>query len=894
MEVQYVGESLWQGHLGHLLLVLSFVASFVALVSMGIASLKQHSIEAEPWERLGKASFLLHTLSVIGVFVLLYVLIFTHQYEYDYVRRHSNGEMSTMYLISCFWAGQQGSFLVWIFWHAIIGSTLLFTTVRKWLAPVIAVFALIQLILSSMLLGIYMPRGIALAILMVALHVPLWQLFRDKGVAGWKALVPVINLLTIPKITTGPKWLLWVLALPVNGIVLIWLPVQAWDGFAYLTATVKLGVSPFALAREEFSDNAIFLFGDYLQRISPQGLNPLLENRWMVIHPPTLFLGFALTLVPLAFAIAGIARRAYGEWIQPALPWTVLATMILGTGILMGGMWAYESLSFGGFWAWDPVENASLVPWLTLIAGMHTMLIYKRTGHALKATYIFFLISVFLVLYSTFLTRSGILGDSSVHSFTDLGMMGQLIVLILAMMLPAIVMLAEHWRHIPAPKKEESAYSREFWMFIGSLALLISAVHIIFSTSLPVFNTIAAGINDLLGTQIPDNAALPKDVVTFYNNIQVWVGIVIALLTGAVQWMKWKSNSIPRFLFKIAPSLFLSLILTAWLEYTYRFDNAAYLLLLFTGLFSAIANLDYIIRVLKGKVRVSGSAVAHIGFGLMMVGIIISLSKSEVISKNYMNIDYGSGFDADFKQNNLYLLQDKTYFMGDYLVTFTGKDIQKRDYYYHIDYKRLDPKTGELIEEFTLHPHLLNHPDMGLVANPATKRYLHRDIFTHINSIPTDQNQRPIKLPQVTTHKVALEDSFFTSRGMVTLESIQPVEDESAELAAVARLKIDNMGGNPVYAEPMFMIKNNEWLTFPAQVEDYKLTFEILNIDPDKGQFTVRVTDNNDWLILKAIVFPWINILWGGIVITMIGFMMAMFDRIREYKRIKAKARETS
>lgn len=886
MDIQYLGESLWQGQLGHFLLILSFAASFVALVSFALSVTTQDIVQQDRWRQLGKSSFIVHTLSVIGVIVLLYVLIFTHQYEYDYVRRHSNEEMSPLYMISCFWAGQQGSFLVWIFWHAIIGSILLFSTKKTWVAPVIAVFALIQLILSSMLLGIYLPRGIALLALIAALHVPFWKLLQDKGQAGWKALVPVLNLITVARTNSeGPKWLLWALALPINLIFFIWLPLQLADGLTYLTETVKLGVSPFALAREEFSDNAIFLFPNYLEQIAGQGLNPLLENRWMVIHPPTLFLGFALTLVPMAFAMAGIATKRYGDWIKPALPWTVLATMILGTGILMGGMWAYESLSFGGFWAWDPVENASLVPWLTLIAGMHTMLIYKRTGHALKATYLFFIVSVFLVLYSTFLTRSGILGDSSVHSFTDLGMMGQLIILIIGMMLPALIMMIEHWHKMPSQKKEESAYSREFWMFIGSLVLLISAVHIVFSTSLPVFNSIAAGINQLIPIGLTDNAALPKDVVTFYNDIQVWVGIAIALLTAMVQWLKYKKTDIRKYINWIVPTLILSLLLTIGLEYYYQFDSFAYVLLLFTGLFSVLANLDYIIRVLKGKVKVSGSAVAHIGFGLMMVGIIISLSKSEVISKNYMNIDYGTGFDEDFKQNNLYLLQDKTYFMGDYMVTFEGKDINERDYYYDIDYKRLDPQSGELKEEFTLRPHLLNHPDMGLVANPATKRYLHRDIFTHINSIPTDRNQRPLELPQETQQTVALQDSFFTSRGMVTLESIQPVQNQDADLAAVARLKIDNMGGQPVYAEPMFVIKDNEWLTYPAKVEEYKMEFEILNIDPDKGEFTVKVTDNNDWLILKAIVFPWINILWLGIVITMVGFMIAMVQRIQEYNR---------
>ena len=99
-----------------------------------------------------------------------------------------------------------------------------------------------------------------------------------------------------------------------------------------------------------------------------------------------------------------------------------------GLGILMGGAWAYEALSFGGFWAWDPVENASLVPWLTLVGTAHLLIVNKNNGHSLLAVFFLAILTFVLVLYSTFLTRSGILGESSVHAFTDLGMSGQLLI----------------------------------------------------------------------------------------------------------------------------------------------------------------------------------------------------------------------------------------------------------------------------------------------------------------------------------------------------------------------------------------------------------------------------------------------------------------------------------
>src|SRR6476661_2051690 len=193
----------------------------------------------------------------------------------------------------------------------------------------------------------------------------------------------------------------------------------------------KIGSSPFILLRDAIQA-PIFSRPDYLSLIADgNGLNPLLQNYWMVIHPPTLFLGFASMIVPFAYAIAGLWEKRFKDWVQPALPWSLFAVMILGTGIIMGSFWAYEALNFGGFWAWDPVENASIIPWLTLIAGVHVLIAYKNSGHSYFTALFLIIISFILVLYASFLTRSGILGETSVHAFTDLGMSGQLIIYML-------------------------------------------------------------------------------------------------------------------------------------------------------------------------------------------------------------------------------------------------------------------------------------------------------------------------------------------------------------------------------------------------------------------------------------------------------------------------------
>ena len=208
----------------------------------------------------------------------------------------------------------------------------------------------------------------------------------------------------------------------------------------------------------------------------------------------------------------------------------------------MGGAWAYEALSFGGFWAWDPVENSSLVPWMVLVAGAHLLLINRNRTKptALFSTVYLSILAFLLVLYSTFLTKSGILGDTSVHSFVDSGILPQLLAYLLSFVAMGHLMLLEDTesrkiygglalgtlglvaagqpatgllaflgvmaaaairafrKEFRATKKRMPLWSREFWMFVGSLLLVLGAVHITWQTSVPVFNHFLEPFSPLL------------------------------------------------------------------------------------------------------------------------------------------------------------------------------------------------------------------------------------------------------------------------------------------------------------------------------------------------------------------------------------------------------------
>ncbi|MCE3259375.1 MAG: cytochrome c biosis factor, partial [Bacteroidetes bacterium] len=508
MEIQNIGERLWAGHIGHAFVILSFVAALLSFLTYFLSAKNQDFL------KLARFSFNLHGFSVIGIAGTLFFMLFNHYFEYQYVYQHSNREMDMKYILSCFWEGQEGSFLLWTFWNIVLGWILKRQLKGgEWEAPVMTMFALVQVFLASMLLGIYV--------------------------------------------------------------------------FGH-----KIGSNPFLLLREhpDFSNLPFLNIPNYLSKIDGRGLNPLLMNYWMTIHPPTLFLGFASTLVPFAFAIAALWNKQHQKWQVIALPWTYFGILVLGVGILMGGAWAYEALSFGGFWAWDPVENSSLVPWLVLVAAGHTMIINKNKGGSLFTTHFLAIGGFLMVLYSTFLTRSGVLGNASVHAFTDLGMTGQLVLYVLTFIFISVALLIEEslfkvsyivvsllllffavlygykkillmvWlggsvivtgisyvKYFPKEKDEEELFSREFWMFLGALVLLLSGLIITYFTSIPV-------LNKLFSTDYA-----PKKVPV-YNTWITPFAILLMILIGAALFLKFKKTDPKTFLKRISYPFILAVV----------------------------------------------------------------------------------------------------------------------------------------------------------------------------------------------------------------------------------------------------------------------------------------------------------------------------------------------
>src|SRR5580698_3793316 len=691
--MQFIGEHLLPGRLGHFLVVLSFAASLVAMIAFFKAANAQTPEEQKSWRRMGRIAFFVDVFAVYAVLATIISIISSRLFEYNFAWEHSSRALSPQYLLACIWEAQEGSFLLWNLWVCILGLILI-RKAGKWETPVMTVISFTQLCLATMIMGIYV--------------------FGQK-----------------------------------------------------------VGFNPFLLVRQtEMGMQApIFSQPDYMsipQMQDGQGLNALLQNYWMVIHPPILFLGFSSTVVPFAFAIAGLWKRQW-DWTRAALPWTLFSACVLGTGIMMGAAWAYEALSFGGYWAWDPVENASLVPWLVMIAGMHTMVIYNSTGHSLRATHFFLITQFILVLYSTFLTRSGILGDTSVHAFVDSGMNVQLVLFVFAFLIPAYILFGVRYSRIPHIVKEEATGSREFWMFIGSLVLFLSALYVIGATSLPVFNLVSK-----------KKLAIGDDALFAYNRIEIFIAVLIGLLTAVTQYLKYKGTSWAYLWKKIwlptAVALVVSVLVSFFGGIHYDKYGAGFLaaihLALFAAIYSVVANAAYIRTGLKGKLRAAGPSIAHAGFGLMLIGILLSSAKQSVLSINTTGILLP--FSPESKQDpmeNLTLLKGVPTDMGIYTATYVGSDsvdMRTKTTYYQIHFDRKDSK-----EQFDLYPNYHTSTKGGgeTAANPDKYHYWDKDIFAYVSAV-----ENPDKSGDTAQFRpsapLAPGDTAYFSKGYLVLDSI--------------------------------------------------------------------------------------------------------------------------
>lgn len=732
--------------------------------------------------------------AVLGILIsssLLLYFILTHQFQYTYVWNYSSTDLPLSLLISTFYAGQEGSFILWTLYTAILGIFLMQYSIRKGYET--EVMAVYSLILSFLLLMLVVKNPFAY----------IWD--------------------TFPKdlIHTGP--------IPANVTNFVWL------------------------------DQTKGVWAQY--PVQGKGLNPLLQNYWMVIHPQVLFTGFTAMSVPFTFAVAGLLRRDYQLWIKSAKPWTVFAAAILGTGIMLGGFWAYETLGWGGFWGWDPVENSSLVPWLVSIASIHTMMAQRRSGTFVRTNFVLSILAYLLVLYSTFLTRSGVLGDTSVHSFVDPGMWAYWLLLGCIIVFSAVGfgLFFLRLREMPKVPVEHSIMSREFALFLGASAIVFAALFIVIGTSSPIITDFLQGKKTAVDS-------------SFYVTTTLPLGIAIALLSGIGQLLWWRNSKTKPLLRSVLNPLVAALVFTAGLV-VYGMRDGGMILFTFVSFFSLFVNALVGYRIFRGNPKYAGGSIAHIGIALMFLGFI---SSARYEDKATVSLKKGKTVEI----------------FNDYKLTYVGyHQIERERYAFNVQIDKDD-------QRFFVAPIMFySEFSQGTMRNPDIINLFTRDFYISPLSLDVPENNPGEKLSltknevkNIDDIKVRFVDFDFSDAqkgkmvegGTFTIGVILEVEGNGKKEKIVA--KMTNTGNDVEYV--------------PVKSSFSKHQFTIVKLMPDrenpsnsKVELSIQDTDDPskkdepETLVVEASIKPFINLVWVGTLTMLVGFIVTVIRRTQEARR---------
>ncbi|HCA79597.1 MAG TPA: hypothetical protein DEP53_07670 [Bacteroidetes bacterium] len=632
-----------------------------------------------------------------------------------------------------------------------------------------------------------------------------------------------------------------------------------WDSFP--ADLVKTGAIPGGLQNVVILDAVKGVWAQFPSQ--GKGLNPLLQNYWMVIHPQILFIGFSSMAVPYTLAVAAMMKRDYHSWIRIATPWAVFGSMVLGTGIILGGYWAYETLGWGGFWGWDPVENSSLIPWLLCVASIHSALNQRKTGGFVRTNIVFSLLTFVTVLYSTFLTRSGVLGDTSVHSFVDPGMWVYWLLLgCLAVFIGiGFGLFAFRVKEMPRVPVKHSYFSREFALFLGAFTLSFVALFVAIGTSSPIITSIAKG-----------KASAVE--IAYYVHTNLPLGIVICLLSGLGQLLWWRQSNAGSFTRSLMVPVTLSLVITGIVYGVLGSEEFLILLFTFCAAFSLIANVKVGYSVFAGNPKFVGGSIAHVGIAIMCLGFVTS---SRYDSKATLALERGRPTES----------------MG-YRLTYLGyKELDSERYAFNVEVHHGGvTKTVAPIMRF-------NSQDNSTIRHPDVINFLSRDFYVSPVTVESGGETavshtlvrgRPVAIGDLTVtfnefeftdeHRAAMAEGkeFFISADLLVQEG-----KSSRQLKLLMR----NSAAGSDFVPATYASKDGKQYQFamtrmmPSQE------------DPSQSAVAVDVTlphdpavhQKEDTLIIEASIKPMINLVWAGTVTLVIGFLLTILRRVDEARR---------
>lgn len=742
-------------NIGHITILIAFLASTGATIFYFMEARKNNP--ANPGKTLPPlkrdAAKRLYYLSVgFGLLagIILYYALFTHQFQYSYVNGYSSKDLPLIYLISAFWAGQEGTFLLW------------------------------------------------------ALFVGLMGIFFLKKSNGNDSYAMAV--------------------------------VSAFSAFLYLLMLIK---SPFELITPVPLDG--------------RGLNPLLQDPWMAIHPPILFVGYAAATFPFALVISGLAKRKYERWNNSGFGWTLFASVSLGAGIIIGGFWAYEVLGWGGYWGWDPVENSSLVPWIVMLVSIHGLVVFKAKGSLQRTNMFLAILTFILVLYATFLTRSGVLADFSVHSFVDLGINNYLMGVIVASMALGFGLLATRFSEIKSPKIDTSSLNRELLLLLSMYVLGAAALFTFVGMSSPI-------ITGLIGK------ASQVDI-SFYNKVNLPVAIAMALLLGITPFTSWAEEKKFNFLKRYS----MPLVLTALsCVIAYVAGVTSFTLLLFVGAsaFGLISNVIITFRQYRSGWLHIGGPLSHIGVTLMLIGIV------------------GSGsFD---ESNQLILKQGEPQAAFGYNFTFKG--VQNPEALKPI----MEIEVSDGKSSFTSQPKLyFSQINQAVMREPDIKVLPLKDLYISPLELkmddPQHQHNPMIEIIKGETKEMLGYKITFTKfdvgqhaeMGAMSVGAVLNIEAGGKMHEVIPTLTFDNKNGRqPIPAElPILSGYSNAEMqphvTLNAlSVEEKKIMLEFHGFTQPHEE-----PQASQALVVDISIKPLMMVIWTGVVLIILGTLIAFRRR---------------
>jgi len=828
------------GVIGKILISLSFIAAFAAMVSYWYAS----QYDRNNMYKLGNIFFSLKGLFLLAASAVLVWLIFQHQFQYYYVFNYTSLDLAPKYLWSAFYGGQEGSFMLWILFSWLLGFGLMKWTRPPYKSAVLFFLTFTQVFLISMILG--------------------------------------------------------------------------WD----LGGEIKLGASPFRTIAEEMP-NAPFLQAnpDFVPA-DGTGLNDLLKSPWMMIHPPILFLGFSMMTIPFCFALASLWKRKYNEWVSPALPWTLGANVSLLTAIFLGGYWAYVTLSFGGFWAWDPVENASLVPWLFGTAGIHTMIIQRKSSIAQKSSILFAILAYLAIVYETFLTRSGILADSSVHSFVDLGLYNQLLAFMAATTIIGLGLFFYRYKELPSPQKESKILSREFMTFSGAMMLLILGLVIILGTSSPI-----------IGKLFSENPTPPE--ISFYNEWSMPIAIIMAVLTVIGQFLFWKKQDAESLASELMNPLLITSAVTLATIFLGDIRDFYKMIYLFTAYFAVIGNGFVVVNLARKNPKLIGGALTHIGFGVLLIGVLISTTYNRPLL-DQRTIDYNAaiergevtdeqGFTVTQPVTLLELkLGQPKIINNQYIATYEGYSLKSQNrpgqQTYKIKFEDLDGGNA-----FYMYPEVYpmlatsSAENVEWSVDPDVHTGLIRDIYLYVagssyveerneeiekrapfQPVSDGEEQESQEEDEPDVEKITLSRGQSVALGGFKFRFVNYVKADTTKfpentiIGVKAEVEVSHAATGELYTvEPLFAVYAEEGKNFtyapPEGIpgDDLLVQFTRISTQEDRIELTLtNIPEEEEWVLIAAEHKPLISVVWLGTFLLMGGFSVSI---MRHWSRERDK-----